>query len=363
MPPVPTVTSSRSAPLTTPDMEPVPRSSPVAAVTGATGLLGNNLVRLLVDRGWRVRAVVRSATAASRTLAGLPVEAVVADLADGAALGAALDGCRAVFHSAAHVHCGWRHFDAMHATNVGGTARVARAARDAGARLVHVSSVDAIGLRSDGDAADEDTPPGLMPECPWLITKREAEAAVVAEVERGLDAVIVNPTYMLGPWDWKPSSGRMLLEVGQGRGVLAPPGGNDFVDVRDVAAGALAAAERGCRGRRYILGGHGLSYLEAWRTFARIAGRMQPLGTAPQTLLRAAGWCGDLASLFTRHELPVNSAATAMAALPHHFSSARARSELGYSFRPFEATVTDAWLWFVDHGFARVPRGRPALAR
>jgi dihydroflavonol-4-reductase len=89
-----------------------------------------------------------------------------------------------------------------------------------------------------------------MPECPYVVTKREAERAVLAEVEHGLDAVIVNPVYMIGPWDWKPSSGRMLLEVGAGKGLFAPPGANDFVDVRDVAAGILAAAERGISGRR-----------------------------------------------------------------------------------------------------------------
>ena len=335
----------------------------LAAVTGATGLLGNNLVRTLVNRGARVRAVVRSAAAAGRALEGIPADVAVAGLADRERLAAAFAGCRYVFHSAAQVHCGWRHLDEMRETNVVGTSRVARAAREAGARLVHVSSVDAIGLRADGLPADEETPPGGMPECPYVITKREAEDAIRAEISRGLDAVIVNPTYMLGPWDWKPSSGRMLLEVGAGWGTLAPPGANDFVDVRDVAAGALAAAERGRCGRRYILGGQPLSYLDAWRVFARIAGRMQPLGTAPEILVRLAGWGGDFGSLFTRREWPINSAAAAMSMLPHLFSSDRARTELGYSTRPFESTVVDAWQWFVDHGFARVARGRPALAR
>jgi dihydroflavonol-4-reductase len=340
-----------------------PTAPATVAVTGATGLLGNNVVRLLVNRRFRVRALSRSVAAAERTLDGLPVDVVVTGLGDGHQLAGAFAGCQLVFHSAAHVHCGWRHLAEMRETNVEGTRRVARAARVAGARLIHVSSVDAIGLRSDGVPADEETPAGGMPECPYVVTKREAEEAVLEEVERGLDAVIVNPTYMLGPWDWKPSSGRMLLEVGHGWGTFAPPGANDFVDVRDVAAGALAAAERGRTGRRYILGGHPLPYLDAWRVFARIAGRMQPLGAAPEPVIRLAGWCGDAVSLFTARELPVNSAATSMSLLPHLFSSHRARTELGYSSRPFETTVGDAWQWFIDHGFARVARGRPVLAR
>jgi dihydroflavonol-4-reductase len=329
-------------------------------VTGATGLVGNNVVRLLAQRGKSVRAVVRSA---SRPLEGLHVQTATASLDDERALQRAIDGAEAVVHSAAFVHCGWRHHDEMHAANVEGARRVARAARRAGARLVHVSSVDAIGLSRDGSPADEETPPGGMPECPYVVTKREAERAVLDEVEQGLDAVIVNPVYMIGPWDWKPSSGRMLLEVGAGKGLFAPPGANDFVDVRDVAHGILAALEKARTGRRYILGGHSLSYLDAWRVFARAAGRMQPLGVAPRAAVRIAGWVGDAASLFTRRELPVNSAAATMSMLPHNFSSARAQAELGYAFRPFESTVADAWGWFVDHGYARAVAGRTAPVR
>ena len=202
-----------------------------------------------------------------------------------------------------------------------------------------------------------------MPECPYVITKRDAERVVMEQVSRGLDAVIVNPVYMLGPWDWKPSSGRMLLEVGAGKGLFAPPGANDFVDVRDVAGGILAAAERGRTGRRYILGGHALSYLEAWGVFARVAGRMQPLGVAPRPIVRVAGWAGDVASLALARELPVNSAATRMSMLAHNFSSRRAEAELGYSFRPLETTVADAWEWFIARGFAKAPRGRTVLVR
>jgi dihydroflavonol-4-reductase len=202
-----------------------------------------------------------------------------------------------------------------------------------------------------------------MPECPYVVTKREAEAAVLAEVDRGLDAVIVNPVYMLGPWDWKPSSGRMLLEVGAGRGLFAPPGANDFVDVRDVAAGIIAAIDRGRRGHRYILGGHSLSYLEAWRIFARATGRMLPLGHAPRAAVRLAGWLGDALALVTGREPDVNSAAAGMSLLAHNFSCRRAETELGYTYRPFETTVQDAWGWFVERGYARPVRDRAELAR
>jgi dihydroflavonol-4-reductase len=346
-----------------PSAAPLALGPTTTLVTGATGLVGNNVVRMLLARGEPVRAFVRSHASSDRALMGLPIEVRRGSLSDEAAVQAAVDGTRIVVHSAAMVHCGWRHRAEMMEANVEGTLIVAAAARRAGARLVHVSSVDAIGLRSDGAPADEDTPPGGMPECPYVVTKRDAERVVHEEIARGLDAVIVNPVYMLGPWDWKPSSGRMLLEVGAGKGLFAPPGANDFVDVRDVAGGILAAAERGRTGRRYILGGHSMSYLDAWRLFARVAGRMQPLGIAPLTLVRAAGVAGDIASLCTRRELPVNSAATKMSTLPHNFSCLRAQRELGYGFRSLESTVSDAWEWFLDHGFARAMRGRTVMVR
>jgi len=328
--------------------------TPPCLVTGGTGLVGNNVVRALLARGRKVRVLVRgSSPVGARAFEGLPVETVAGDLDDAAALERAAAGTAAVIHAAAFVHCGWWHADTMRRVNVDGTRHVARAAARAGARLVHVSSVDALGLAPGGGTADEETPPGGMPECPYVVTKRDAEAAVLAEVARGLDAVIVNPVYMIGPWDWKPSSGRMLLEVGAGKGLFAPPGANDFVDVRDVAAGILAALDRGTAGRRYILGGHALSYLEAWRIFARVSGRRPPLGPAPRAAVRIAGLVGDAAAVIRRREPDVNSAATTMSMLAHNFSCRRAEAELGYRYRPLDEAAADAWRWFVDRGYTR----------
>lgn len=344
-------------------------------VTGGTGLVGNNVVRLLAslreaDHHVSVRCLVRprrgphdgQPTAPLREFAGVTVELVEGDLADPIVLERACAGVDAVIHAAATVHVGWTGLEDMRRVNVEGSRCVARAARHTGARLVHVSSVDAIGLRSDGQPADEETACGGLLECPYVVTKREAEQAVLGEVERGLDAVIVNPVYMLGPWDWKPSSGRMLLEVASGRGLLAPPGGNDFADVRDVAAGVLSALDRGRCGKRYILGGWPLRYIDAWRVFATVAGRRPPWGEARPRWIAIAGRVGDLVARVTGREGPVNSAATGMSLLSHHFSFERAATELGYSIRPFEPTVEDAWRWFVEYGTVR-PKASVAAPR
>jgi nucleoside-diphosphate-sugar epimerase len=226
-------------------------------VTGATGLVGNNVVRLLLERGESVRVLVRNPD--DKSLAGLPVEVIPGDVCNLDSVQRAAANVDRIIHAAARVHLGWTGLALQQSVNVEGTRNVATAAKKSGVRLVHVSSVDALGIGTRAKPADEETPPEGSIPCPYVVTKRGAEQALLELVAEGLDAVIVNPVYMFGPWDWKPSSGRMILEVARGYALLAPPGGNDFADVRDVAAGILKAAERGKRGRRYILGGERVS--------------------------------------------------------------------------------------------------------
>jgi dihydroflavonol-4-reductase len=320
-------------------------------VTGATGMVGNNVVRQLLERGDRVRVLTR-ASSNPRPLADLAVEIIHGDVRDERAVEQGVRGVDRVIHSAAHVQIGWTGLDTARAVNVAGTATVAAAARKAGVRMVHVSSVDAVGLPPDGAPADEETPAGGGVLCPYVLTKREAEQVVLAEVAAGLDATIVNPGYMIGPWDWKPSSGRMLLQVARGRGLFAPLGTNNFCDVRDVADGVLAAAERGVTGRRYILAGERLSYFQAWRIFAKVTRALPPLFPAGPAMRSAAGFFGDLRTMLTGGEPDVNSAATAMSAQQRNFQSTRAQRELGFRWRPLATATADAWSWFRQYGYA-----------
>lgn len=319
-------------------------------VTGATGLVGNNVVRLLLERGQAVR-VLQRAGGDPRPLAGLEVQVATGDVCDADSVRRACQGAARVIHAAAIVHLGWSTGSMQRTVNVVGTRNVVEGAWAAGARLVHVSSVDALGLGTRDRPADEDTPPDDWIRVPYVVTKRQAEQEVLAGVARGLDAVIVNPVYMLGPWDWKPSSGRMLLQVAKGMAWFAPRGGNDFCDVRDAAAGILAALERGQTGRRYILGGEPLSYLHAWRMFARLAGVWGPICRAGPVNIWLAGQFGDLRTRLFGREPDVNSAATLMSRLPHYYSYARAASELGYTARPALEAATAAWQWFVERGY------------
>ncbi|HEV3342696.1 MAG TPA: NAD-dependent epimerase/dehydratase family protein, partial [Pirellulales bacterium] len=228
--------------------------------------------------------------------------------------------------------------------------------------LVHVSTVDTLGCGSRRDPADEETPGGQSVECPYVVTKRGGEQVVLELVRQDLDAVVVNPAFVLGPWDWKPSSGRMLLAVGRGRALVAPPGGNDFCDARDVASGILKAAERGVAGRRYILGGEPLSYFEAFSLFAEITGRRPPIRVMRVPVLRTLGALGSFWGRLTGREPALNDAAAAMALVEHHFSVARAAGELGYQVRSAREAGLAAWEWFLDHGYA-ASKSRPVGLR
>jgi dihydroflavonol-4-reductase len=323
----------------------------ITLVTGATGLLGNNLVRTLLDRGQAVRVLLRE-NSDPRPLEGLDVQRATGDVRDAASVDRACQGVGRVLHAAAKVHIGWSGSDEHQAINVVGTRNVAQAALKQRARMVHISSVDTLGIQTKENPAHEESPVAGHILCPYVLSKRGAEAEVLALVEQGLEAMIVNPAYTVGPWDWKPSSGRMLLEIARGWGTFAPPGGNDFADVRDVCEGVLAAAERGVPGRRYILAGHSLSYFDVWRLFAEITGSRPPRFVVDRLTLRAAGRFGDLWGRIIGKEPDVNSAAAAISAMPHHFSSARARQELGYSCRPIRETVAAAWDWFRQYGYA-----------
>lgn len=331
-------------------------TSPVCwAVTGATGLVGNNLVRALCAEGARVRVLARGA--GRKELAGLPVETIEGDLSPGS-LAELVRGADVVVHAAANVWVGTTGRADLERVNVGGTGLVCdavlaeQAATGRRVRLIQVSSVDALGLGTREHPATEATP-ALESEggVPYVDTKRAADRLVRGRAD--LDAVFVHPTYMLGPWDWRPSSGRMLLEIAKGKGLLAPSGGNNFVDVRDVVAGIRACADpnRAPSGSAWILGNENLTYLEAWTRMAGVVGARPPLGETPRWLGLLAAAALEVPLALGMKEGDINPATTRMSFLPHYFDPTKAQRELGVPATQLETALADAWAWFGAHGY------------
>ncbi len=264
-----------------------------------------------------------------------------------------MQGVSSVVHAAGCVLLGWKN-EALHeAINHQGTRHVAEAARDAQARLVYVSTINTLGVGTKDCPASEDWSAGANIPCPYVLSKQAGERAVREQIDAGLDAVLVHPGLMFGPWDWKPSSGRMLLQVARNFTPMAPTGGCTTCDVRDVAAGILAALERAPTGRAYVLAGHNLTYLKLWQLFADIAGGSRPLCRTGPVIRIIVGRTGDFWGRLTGREPDVNSAAVKLSDCYHYFDSTRAQQELGYSIRPVEESIRDAWQWFRDHGYVK----------
>ncbi|MFN0020806.1 MAG: NAD-dependent epimerase/dehydratase family protein [Pirellulaceae bacterium] len=320
-------------------------------VTGATGLLGNNIVRRLLEVGQQVRVLSRS-NDDPRPFAGLNVDRRTGNVINAADMLEAVQGIDVVIHSAGHVHIGWSQEKQHRLVNVEGARNAAVAARTVGARLVHISSVNALGLgRLDNPANEETALPGAI-LCPYVVTKRAGAEAVLKEIERGLSAVILNPGFMLGPWDWKPSSGKMLLEVAR-FAPLSPTGAFSVADARDVAAAVVQAAKSSSVQGKYVLAGHNLTYFDAWTKFAGAAGKRGPRFRCGPINRWIGALSGDFWSRVTGREPNLNSAGMLMSCQHHCFSSAKAENELAYSIRPLEVTIRDAWSWFVEHGYVK----------
>ncbi len=339
----------------------------MVTVTGASGHIGANLVRALIGEGRAVRAVLNRD---DRALQGLDVETVRADVLDLQSLLTAFRGSRYVYHLAAKITL--RRADESQAmkVNLEGTRNVIRACLESNTkRLVYFGSIHALDPFPEDRTVDESRRLVGENKVPakhdvrginlheyglYDRSKAAAEKEVREACESGLDAVVVSPTAVVGPYDFKPSQfGRTLLAILHGRHRFLVKGGFDWVDVRDVAAGAVAAERSGKKGERYILSGGWRSVGEVMRIADGIAGRAIRRTQLPMWVARAClpfGWAflkhSPLGTMFTKDSLFV---------LRHYrnVSSRKAEEELGFSTRPFSRTLKDTIEWFYDNGYLK----------
>jgi dihydroflavonol-4-reductase len=227
-------------------------------------------------------------------------------------------------------------------------------------RLVHTSSIATIATGTLQNPADEATPWNLgRLRSPYYVTKREAEEVVLDHVRYGLDAVIVNPGYLVGPWDVKPTSGRMLIQLALGHIPVVPPrAGINFVDVREAAAGLVLAMQRGRTGERYFLGGENLTFRTYASRVAAIAGVAGPRWVVPRAAMFPFALVGSiLGRLAPQWFRDINLGGLRSLWLEHYASSRKASAELGFQEIPIDQAIADALSWFAQHGYiARGPQ-------
>ena len=322
-------------------------------VTGANGFVGSAVARRLVQTGHQVRALVRP-TSARINLAHLPVEIVEGNLGDADSLARATNGVRFLFHVAADYRLWARDPADIVRTNVEGTRTIMNAALRAGVeRIVYTSSVATLKARPDGEPSDETSPLDAQSAVgAYKYSKVVAERAVETMVaEHGLPAIIVNPSTPIGPGDARPTpTGRIIIEAAAGRMPGYVDTGLNLVHVDDVAAGHLAALEKGRIGQRYILGGQDVLLGDMLREIARLVGRSPPRLRLPRLAIFPIAYGAEAIAHFTGREPFVTTTGLRLAKDRMFFTSAKAERGLGYRARPYGQALAEAIAWFRQNG-------------
>lgn len=323
-------------------------------VLGGTGQLGASLVRALLQGGEEVRALVRP-TSRAPTLQGLEIERVEGDLNDAASVERACRGVRVVYHAAGYYPPQTIPATQAIARALAETRHVLDAVRCTSIeRLVFASTLTTIGFPSDPTRPADETCPFTTryPDNPYLMAKAAMEEAVLAAAGSGLPALVVNPTAFFGPYDSKPTSGTQILMIAKRQMPAYVQGPVNVIDVRDVAAGMIRAAERGRVGERYILGNWNTTHKEVNELIARVAGVTAPLLPMPFPVARLGAKVQDWAFRTILHRpSPVPGFFLEMLKHMQHYDCSKAIRELGYPRSPVEQAIRDALAWFRENGY------------
>lgn len=325
----------------------------LAFVTGATGLLGNNLVRLLVREGYEVKALARSANKAEKLLGDTGARIVIGDMHDVDAFAQELAGCDVLFHAAAYFREAFSargdHWPALEKVNITGTLRLFELARRHGVgKIIHTSSSATIARRPNGHPSDEnDLLPPELALTPYARSKVLCDQAIADFVRaHRFPVVTVLPAWMFGPGDAAPtSSGKFVLDFMNRRIPGTFDSGFDIVDARDVARAMLAAVTKGRAGERYIVSAAHVSLADLCRALERVTGIPAPKRTIPKSVMYAVAWGSQKMASLTKGE--TNLTVDSVRVLTHKLrtDSGKARKELSLAFRPIEETLRDTAEW------------------
>ena len=321
------------------------------AVTGASGHLGANMVRALMDDGRDVRALVHID---HRALDELDVEKVQCDICDPVSLRRAFSGVDTVYHLAGYISLYMNEQHKLELINVAGTRNVVNVCLQNGVRrLIYFSSIHALEQRPFDTPVNESRPLVTARNCPpYDLSKASAELEIRKGIENGLNAIIVNPTAIIGPYDYRPSHfGDALLTLARGKFPALVNGGFDWVDARDVTAGAIQAEKKAPRGAKYLLSGHWKSVKELAELVEEITGIQTPRFVCPM-------WLAPIGTPFftgfarATGKRPLYTSVSLKALCSNHsISHQKATDELGYHTRPFRDTIIDTMHWFKENGY------------
>lgn len=330
-----------------------------AFVTGSTGLLGSNLVTMLEEQGWAVKAMARSREKAERVLAHTNAEIVLGDMQNIPAWAEELNGVDVVFHCAAYFReflQPGEHWPILQAVNIDGTIELLNAAQERGVgKVIYTSSSGVMQHPGDGTPIDENAP-YLNGDTENLYFKSKvlAEEAIYAWLEDNpLPVVLILPGWMHGPRDAAPTTaGQLVLDFMEGSLPAIIQGGQMVVDVRDVVQGMINAVEQGRPGERYLIGGQHATLEDILYTLQDVTGRPAPRMKMPTPAAMAVAWVSQTAASLTGGEtlMTVNGLRTLVNGMRERVDSSKAQAELGVSFRPLSDTLRASAEWYKEHG-------------
>lgn len=316
------------------------------AVTGASGHIGNCLVKELKTGGARIKVLVHHF---ENDLDQLNVELVYGNLLRPDSLNRLCEGVDIVFHLAAQIAIDNKNYKKVYATNVTGTKNIIEAAKKAGVKkFIHFSSIHAFNTNPAEAILDEKRSLIESKKGVYEYTKAESERVVLKAVREGFNAVILSPTAVIGPEDFRGSFlGKALLQIYRNKLPMLVSGGYNFVDVRDVVSAAVQAIERGRAGEKYILSGNYYSLKELSKEIAKISGGKTPTFVVPVFIARLASPFIQLFSTLTKKDpLYTNQSLNILANSPKKISFNKAQTELNFNPRHLEETLKDTFTWY-----------------
>lgn len=321
-------------------------------VTGANGLLASNLVRELLGSGYEVRAMVRESSNLL-SLKKVDVEFFKGEITNPADVRNASSGCEVVIHAAANTNQWPTDYEAYKKTNVDATRLLLdEAVRRDTEKFIFVSSANAFDPGTKENPGTENSPFTTNGKSGYMMSKYLAQKMVLEECNRsGLPAVVVNPAFMLGKYDAKPSSGQIILMAHQKSAMFYPPGGKNFVHVADVAKAIVNSIHLGKVGESYLLANENLTYREFFEKLRLIHGKPHNLVKLPHNVIQFAGKLGSIYERMVQKPAKLNSINARLLCTDNYYSSAKAVRELQMPQTPVSQAIEDALEWFKQYGY------------
>lgn len=322
-------------------------------VTGANGLLGAHVVRELLQRNFDVRVLVRGESNL-QALAGLQIELVKGNITSWENIEQAVNGCDFVIHAAARTNQSPSGIEAYYGPNILSTQLIINAAiKFRIKRLVYVSTANCFGNGSKENPGNEEKPfLSWMKQSGYAYSKWQAQQLVLKNSEQeNLDALVVNPTFLIGENDLKPSSGKIFFHVVNKQVIFYPPGGKNFVDAKVAAEGIINALLKGRKGECYLITGENLSYREFFKRVTKITGQSSVFIPIPRWMITTLGYIGSFTEIVFKVPVELTRTNAKMLCMANYYTSKKAVMQIDFRQVPVDESMKRAILWFQNHNY------------